>query len=166
MIDLTLDYFSSLIRRRRQSGSLPFGITILKAPDFESALSKHRDRLECQHAVGAATIGDDVAALRDLPEAARQLSQRNVNGLRHVASFIFVLRADIEYGHKIVLEAANEFLVAHRFKGIALMEVPRDHLSDFGNAGFDNTAQRTRQIEDPERRYRSNVQQPLLQSAH
>jgi hypothetical protein len=72
MIDLTLDRFSPLILRHRQSGSLPFGITVLKAPDFESALSKHRDRLECQHAVGAATIGDDVAVFRDFPEAARQ----------------------------------------------------------------------------------------------
>lgn len=55
---------TSRTRLYRESSGLPFWISVFQPADGISALAQQGHRLECQHAVRAAAIGDDFAAFR------------------------------------------------------------------------------------------------------
>ena len=57
-------------------------------------------RLESQHAVRAAAVGDNLPAFRNVPETSRQVAQRYVDGLWQVSCRVLILRSNVEHRDK------------------------------------------------------------------
>src|SRR5882762_1143598 len=112
-----------------QTGSFPLRVTVLETPDREASLTQNGDRLEREHAVRAAAVGDDLAVPRYLAQAACEFAQRNIDSLRHVTGGVFILGSDVEHRDEAVPEALTELLARHRLERISLVEVTSDDLA-------------------------------------
>jgi hypothetical protein len=66
----------------RQAGGFPFRVTVLKTANAITARSQCRHGFERKNAIGPATVGNHLAALRKFAEASFQFGKRDVERAR------------------------------------------------------------------------------------
>src|SRR5712691_3053955 len=94
----------------RQASRAPLRQTIFQSPGLETTSSKRRNRLVRQHAIGTATVGNNLLRGIKLGEARFKLAERDVHRAREVSQSEFIRRPDIDDGHRARARQFQEFL--------------------------------------------------------
>src|SRR5262245_65320210 len=89
-----------LSRLHRQAGRAPFRQSVFQAAGFEAARPEQRHRFIGEDAIWSAAVSDDRLVRGEFGKSPFELAERYVEGSRQMAERIFVLRSNVEHGHK------------------------------------------------------------------
>src|SRR5256885_1231023 len=116
-----------------QTGSLPFGVAVLKPTDAIASRAECRDRLERENAIRTTAIGDDFAADREFAQALLQFAERDIEGAGKMPERKLIFRPHVENRDKAVAQPRDQFLSRHRLQRVACMEGVGHAPADLGD---------------------------------
>src|SRR5437870_1183526 len=129
-----------------QTGSLPFGIAVLKPTDAIASRAECRDRIERENAIRTTAIGDDFAADREFAQALLQFAERDIEGAGKMPERKLVFRPHVENRDKAVTQPRDQLLSRYRLQRVACMEIVGHDTIDLGYVSLAHASERPHQV--------------------
>lgn len=106
---------------------------------MKASRPQQRDGFECQNAVGAPAIDENLAVHRQARKPGIEFGRRHIDRTGYMPRFELVARADVEDQDTVVTQAAFQLRARHRLEGVKLTEAGRHDFANFGDISFGDT---------------------------